>query len=309
MKFIWILSILLSSVAARAELIPQVQLNGRIENSVAAGQPTELRLAFTDSETGQVLTKYKKVMGKFMHLVIVRDDLSNLVHLHPTLIGNTGNFWTVLNQLSDDPDTVGAEVAVNRPGRYFVFAEVYPDTGALKAAPTYVRFYFNSAGEVTQEQVEEVKANNNCEYVTYLKADGKPGAFSDQYRVAVTNDAAQGTNGEMVRFHVDVKSWSKDTKSYQTERGLQTFMRMQGHMFILGVGEPEVKNTLFLHVHGMVHPGMHQEKLMFNYFNRGELSKQKLLKMWIQFKHADKVQQASFVFEYNSHLGHMCGGH
>lgn len=307
MKLVFsLLALVFASNIAHAELIPHVLINGREELTVEPGKVVEMRLSFTESTTGQKVTKFKKLNNKFMHLVIMKDDLSTMVHLHPTLIGQTGDFWTVLNQTHDDPDTQGADSAMKTPGKYLVFAEVFPDRGARLPASQYVRFTLESPGTVENKAPELNTANTKCEYVTYVRSDGKPGAFGDTYRVSLHQEVIEGEGGNLVKFHMQVKTWHRRDQVYFPERGLQEFMRMHGHMFIVSTGGQSLQDKLFVHSHGMIHAGLHDDHMLFTYFDRGELAKAPALRVWTQFKHNNTVQTAAFTFKYDAHLAHQC---
>jgi hypothetical protein len=297
------------SQSSYAELIPHIQINGKEELTVEPGKVVELRLSFTDSVTGQLVTKYRRMNNKFMHLVIMKEDLSSMVHLHPTLIGTTGQFWTVLNQQHEDPDTQGGEAAILKPGKYLVFAEVFPDRGAWRAAAQYIPFVLEAPGVVENKTLPLSVPNSQCEYVTFLKADGTTGLFGDLYKVSLHNEVVDGVNGSLVRFHFKVMSWSRRDQTYLPERNLQSFLGMHGHLFVTTTANEDLKDKLFVHSHGMIHPGLHDDHMIFSYFDRGALSKAPALRVWVQFKSNNRVQTADFTFKYDKHMAHMCHEH
>ena len=93
------------------------QLSGfRPAAPVAAGRPTQV--AFTIRQpSGEPLTRFKTGAGPHtgIHLIIVKDDLSDLIHLHPP-IGAGGR--------------ISEEVTFPSAGRYRVVVDVYPATGS-----------------------------------------------------------------------------------------------------------------------------------------------------------------------------------
>jgi len=97
--------------AARTYTLSGFQPAGRI----VPGKPTAV--AFTiDQPSGGALTQYKKGAGPHtgIHLIIVRDDLSTIIHRHPPMQAG-GRF---------EQSVVFAE-----PGRYRVIVDVYPAHG------------------------------------------------------------------------------------------------------------------------------------------------------------------------------------
>ncbi len=77
----------------------------------AAGPSTEIRLLITGPDERPV-TAYELAHGKRLHLIVVRRDLADFQHLHPTLDPATGVWTTTM-------DTSAA-------GTYRVFADIVP---------------------------------------------------------------------------------------------------------------------------------------------------------------------------------------
>jgi hypothetical protein len=83
--------------------------------SVEAGKPTTLKLHIEQPEGG-ALTKYKTGDGPHtgVHLIIVRDDLSDIIHKHPPVA----------------PDgSLTQKVTFPTPGPWHVVTDAYPDLG------------------------------------------------------------------------------------------------------------------------------------------------------------------------------------
>jgi hypothetical protein len=77
----------------------------------APGPSTEIRLLITGPDERPV-TAYEVAHGKRLHLIVVRRDLADFQHLHPTLDAATGVWTTTM-------DTSAA-------GTYRVFADIVP---------------------------------------------------------------------------------------------------------------------------------------------------------------------------------------
>lgn len=56
-----------------------------------AGRKTVLTISVTE-DSGTPVRDFELVHDKFMHLIIVGEDLAYFAHIHPTLAGNDGNF-------------------------------------------------------------------------------------------------------------------------------------------------------------------------------------------------------------------------
>lgn len=58
---------------------------------ISAGEPVQFSFVVIDKRNGSVLKRYRTVMEKLMHVVVVRKDLAYYAHVHPEYDGN-GNF-------------------------------------------------------------------------------------------------------------------------------------------------------------------------------------------------------------------------
>ena len=85
--------------------------------TVRPGRPTAISFAI-DQPSGKTLTDYRTGSGPHtgVHLIVVRDDLSLIIHRHPPL-GAGGRF--------------SQRVVFPLPGRYRVIVDAYPKTGAV----------------------------------------------------------------------------------------------------------------------------------------------------------------------------------
>ena len=73
----------------------RMELTSNME-SVQPKQMVELRFEIHDKD-GDVMTEFERVHEKLMHLIVVRDDLTQFQHLHPELDKETGEFSVDLN--------------------------------------------------------------------------------------------------------------------------------------------------------------------------------------------------------------------
>jgi hypothetical protein len=83
---------------------------------VRPGVPTELRFHI-NQPSGATLTKFKRGAGPHtgVHLILVRSDLSAIIHRHPAIA----------------PDgSIAQKVTFPTPGPWHVLVDVYPDLGA-----------------------------------------------------------------------------------------------------------------------------------------------------------------------------------
>ena len=87
----------------------------RPAGAITAGKPTTMTFKIVQP-SGETLTAYKRGSGPHtgIHLIIVRDDLSAIIHKHPPLAKDG-----ILRE----------QVTFPKPGRYRVVIDAYPATG------------------------------------------------------------------------------------------------------------------------------------------------------------------------------------
>jgi hypothetical protein len=296
---------------AKADLIPVLKINGVETTTVTPKKAMEWRIQFKDSKTGRYVTNFKSIMGRHMHLVIFKEDFSTISHFHPTLIGDTGIFSTVINQPGEDQESQGIATAIMTPGKYHVIAEVAENNGNWVPAPQYVRLSVTATGVAANKEIILDQLDGQCAYAKLLNKDGETGEFGATYRIKLHYETIFGDGGNLVRFHVGVEKWNTENQTYFPVRDLQEYIRMHGHLFITPADDQSTRERMFLHSHGMVHSGLHDGHMTFTVFDRGELNLRapKGLRFWFQFRHQNQIWTTPFTFKYNAHFDHACGGH
>jgi hypothetical protein len=96
----------------------EYKLDWQSPPSVAEPGTTTLRFAVRTPD-GKVLTRFRTGAGPHtgVHLIVVRDDLSQIVHKHPPIPAN---------------GHLALPVDLPRAGRYHVLVDVYPASGTLR---------------------------------------------------------------------------------------------------------------------------------------------------------------------------------
>jgi hypothetical protein len=96
----------------------EYKLDWQSPASVAEPGTTTLRFAVRTPD-GKVLTRFRTGPGPHtgVHLIVVRDDLSQIVHKHPAIPAN---------------GHLALPVDLPRAGRYHVLVDVYPASGTLR---------------------------------------------------------------------------------------------------------------------------------------------------------------------------------
>ena len=110
----------------------RVELTSNME-SVQPGQTVELRFVIHDKD-GEVMTDFERVHEKLMHLIVVRDDLTQFQHLHPELDEETGEF--------------SVDLSFEWAGSYQLFADFTPENSTQTVLSTPLTVSDGSASEV-----------------------------------------------------------------------------------------------------------------------------------------------------------------
>ena len=87
---------------------------------VSVGEFVELRFVIHDAE-GEVVTDFDRVHEKLLHLIAVREDLTQFQHLHPELDKETGEF--------------SVDLRFEAPGPYQLFADFTPANSTQMVLP------------------------------------------------------------------------------------------------------------------------------------------------------------------------------
>jgi hypothetical protein len=174
--------------------------------SVVAGRPTTV--AFTVRQpSGKSLTKFKTGPGPHtgVHLIIVSEDLSTIIHRHPP---------------PDADGRVSERVVFPRPGVYTVLADIYPKTGQL---PNFqLRYKINVSGKMTPRPLPPFKAVQTVDgyrvvlhgkpklrvarpailHFTVTAPNGKPAPFTVWY--GALGHAVFFQKGTLAYFHTHI---------------------------------------------------------------------------------------------------------
>ena len=174
--------------------------------AVSPGKPTTV--GFTVQQpSGQPLTRFKTGAGPHtgVHVIIVADDLSTIIHRHPP-IGPDGR--------------VSARIILPRPGTYTVLADVYPKTGQL---PNFqLRYDIRAKGKEMPRPLPPFKASQVVDgyrvtmqgkpnlrvarpailKISVTKPDGKPAPF--QVWFGALAHAVFFHKGTLAYFHTHV---------------------------------------------------------------------------------------------------------
>lgn len=259
----------------------QLSVDGTPMSSLMPGRAASLGLAFSDASTGAPVTRFAIAHEKPLHLVVVHRDLSSFSHLHPR-VDAAGRFSVRVNAPSADDDDVNAERAFERPGDYFLFAEVTPQGRGTHLA----RLDMSVPGAEPAATLTPDRIAPDGAITKYLTADGQPGAAGDAYRARVSVSRSEHHPGmPMLAFAVTVQQRSA-SGAYEDVRDLSPWLGMPGHAVVVGTAGARAADRTFLHLHAEG-AGAGPE---LSYMAMGnDVPPAGLYRSWVQFKHRGRV--------------------
>ena len=176
-----------SSSSTPTITIPKAHVYKLIDKSpatgVSPGRPATV--GFTVQQpSGKPLTRFKTGPGPHtgIHVIVVADDLSTIIHRHPP---------------PDAQGHVSEQVVLPRPGDYTVLADIYPMTGPI---PNFqLRYDIHADGKASPKPLPAFKAKQTVDGYT-VDLHGNP-----KLRVAVPKilkATVTGPNGKPAPFDV-----------------------------------------------------------------------------------------------------------
>lgn len=265
---------------------------------VKPNTPTLVEMYFTNPRTGEVYKDYKVMHGKYMHMVIANKDLSVFKHVHPYFDPTTGRFAITVNMPYADPDNQDATTSLNKPGMYMIMADVIVKGVGMRMDHAMVHVM----GQSTNTQlIPDQHQDNVITKFFYRNKEEVP-----TYKAVFSKRSINGCSGNIVEFEVEMYHFIDG--SYQPLLDFQpwldeaahsvwlseNYMRHMHHSmpfahmhssFILDDDDDDSNNRVYDHI------------LRFNFHDQGIMLPGNQ-KMWIQFKHQNKVMKIPFIFNY-----------
>jgi len=250
----------------------------------------------------EVVDDFELAHEKYMHMLIVSNDLSRFAHVHPELDKSNGEFTITLNESTDEFDNIQSANALVVSGRHKVYAEVKPTGGEIETA----KFDVFVKGEDDKEELIPDTSDEEGVVTKFFCYNGVLDE-GDFYRVDFRVKSVNHDGKDMVHFifHVFQKSDNGSDRYHQVAQSeLINWLGMKGHAIVISEGH---KNFAHLHIgshaghHGgnpaqqspmdmedpeMEQPGMdHMGKndLVFMAMPN-QLAEKGLMKIWAQFR-------------------------
>jgi YHS domain-containing protein/plastocyanin len=232
-----------------------------------AGQPVAMTFAIRYAEDGKLVQEFERIHEKWLHLLMVSEDLSWFEHQHPVR-GEDGLFrltWTF-----------------PRPGRYRLYADFTPSDGDNQVKPLPLAVDGGPARAVP------------------LKPDGKRARQVRDYRIDLQ------VRHEPLRMEkAAVLTYTIRDRRGRPVRNMQPFIGAMGHLVAISQDGKEVVHTHAVDgtvappmEAGAIHvtPAMATEKGPAFSFKL-TLPTGGLYKTWAQFMHNNRVLTVPFTFQ------------
>lgn len=269
---------------------------------VKPGVPAIIEGYFTNSED-KVLKDFKRLHGKLMHMVLVKNDLSVFKHVHPYFDPITGRFQITLNINHADPDNFQTADTLIEPGMYMIMVDVEPKKIAMRMLHTHVHVMG------TAEKVDLVKdpslitPDNGIYLIKDFYPEGVAKTGFAPYRVEAQILQNIGCGGDLIEIGINLKSLNKNG-TYSKEKNIERWLRSGAHLVWFSEKMMTERGEMaMLHTHSRMpnkdfslqNPGEHD--LKFSYFDKDKLNAG-LQKIWVQIKVSGKVHTIPLVFDY-----------
>ncbi|MBL8019385.1 MAG: hypothetical protein JNM27_06950 [Leptospirales bacterium] len=222
------------------------------------GQPNTLEFMIHD-KNGKVVRDFETMHTRIMHFIIVRKDLANFQHLHPSFDKESGVFTLTGLQFETD-------------GEYRLFADFTPSGGMAQGHEHHQEM---SKGQTLGVSVVAGDANKyRPESIGYSRMSDS----RENYSFALQS---KGSELERVlRFTV--------SESGKPVKDLQPYLGALGHVVVLSEGD-----LMYVHAHPDESVGNETGSVSFEvHFPRPAK-----YKIFAQFQHKGKILTSSFVLE------------
>lgn len=232
----------------------EIEMVSSLDN-IKPNQPTTITYKIKD-DLGSVQKDFDVVHEKVMHFIMVRKDLQQFQHIHPSFNENSGEFSIPVTFTSD--------------GAYRMFADFTPSTSQM-----------GPDGERLPVTIyEDVNVGNLANYRPQPIGSTERSKIFDGYDITLTPSSEPLTSQKNLGFTFEIK------KNGQPVTNLQQYLGALGHTVVLREGDLQ-----FIHAHPMEVTGRQTGKVTFM-ITFPEMGNYKLFS---QFQHEDKIITSDFV--------------
>ena len=298
----------LTALASTSDFKSHFFINGKKVKGMHAvtvnpNAPTLIEMYFTDPKTNEVYKNYKVMHGKYMHMVIANKDLSVFKHVHPYYDPMTGRFVITLNMPYADPDNQDAVLALTRPGMYMIMADVIVAGVGMRMDHAMVAV----KGDIESAPLI-LDGHTNHVITKFFQRDNEQ---DPAYKAIFSKKTIRGCSGSIVHFEVEMFHLVKG--NYEPLLDFQPWLDEAAHAVWLSENYMRHMHHKmpFAHMHSPMimeeteNDGVYDHILRFNFHDQNIMSPG-AQKIWIQFKHQNKVMKIPFIFDYRPDIPRNC---
>ncbi|MCO4755483.1 MAG: hypothetical protein KC478_13460 [Bacteriovoracaceae bacterium] len=268
-----------------------ININGTKTFQVEPSKPLSIEFYFSDPKTQSVYKHFELTHGKLMHMVLIKKDLSVFKHILPYFDPSTGRFRATLNMPYSDPDNQQAINALSTPGMYMIMVSVK----VKGLGPRMAHLSLNAIGESVQKPIELDPIDADMSVTKFfLRNETDELPF---YKARLSHATKPSCMSNHVDFKIELFE-RDDSNSYVPLEGVQPWLGNFGHAVWVSETLMSAHKTYYAHLHSNSQKNDGYEHILrFEYFDKSHFLPGKQ-KIWIQFKHKDKLVALPFVFEY-----------
>lgn len=294
----------LSALAQTSDFQSHFFINGKkVEGMkhmmIKPDTPTLIEVYFSDPRTGKIYKDYKVMHGKYMHMVIANKDLSVFKHIHPYFDPITGRFAITVNMPYADPDNQDAVTTLKKPGMYMVMADVI--VAGIGMRMDHAMVHVMGQNTMTQLILDQ---HNNDVITKYFHRENES---TPTYKAIFSKKAIDGCSGSIVQFEIEM--FHHINGKYEPLLDFQPWLDEAAHSVWMSEGYMNHMhhNMPFAHMHSsfiLDDDDDPTNNRVYDHILRFDYHDQKTMlpgaqKMWIQFKHQNKIMKIPFIFNYN----------
>ncbi len=266
---------------------------------VMPGAPILLEVYFSNPRTDEIYKDFKLMHGKYMHMVVAKDDLSEFKHVHPYFDPTTGRFALTLNLPYQDPDNQDVRSALKTPGMFMVMTDVIVKGVGMRMDHIMLHGHGNYTAQSLQADLDD-----NGAITKLFKRETEETVPT--YKTLFSKSQLAGCSGSIVSFEIEVFKHDGNGNYFEMmnfqpwlDEAAHSVWLSENYMRSMGAKMPfaHMHSPFILEDDGTSSSRVYDHILRFNFHNQGQM-KPGLQKIWVQFKDQDKIMKLPFIFNY-----------
>ncbi len=294
----------LASSAFAMDLETRFFVDGKAGGTMEAGKPSRWQFEFTDPMSGHPPHHFHVMHAKPMHLIVISQDLSSFVHIHPDYLEHAHRPFEIrVNQTHSDPDNFDVVRAVPMAGNYFLFAEVMPMNYGMLLFP-YDLLVKGPAREAIPLNIDSLQADGTIIKHFDRQNAAVPEALAN-YRARVRIEAFEHCGTVLPKLYLDLESREGAAETFSPVMNLDPWLESYGHAIVLGSKGTTAASKIVQHLHAVwpIPSGDPDDErgpsIELMAHSHGQSTPTDIYRAWIQFAHGGRVMTWDFTFAWD----------